>query len=75
MLLGAGRIKKEDNIDHRVGIILCKKIGDKFSKGDVLAYIHANNEEKAEEAIKMVKSAYKYSKKPVKKKECILEIL
>ena len=75
ILLGAGRTKKEDGIDPRVGIILCKKIGDGFKKGDVLAYIHANDEAKAEEAIKMVKSAYKYTKKPVKKTSAILEIL
>lgn len=75
VLLGAGRMKKEDDIDPRVGIILCKKVGDKFQKGDVLAYVHAADETKAEEAIKMVKSAYKYTTKPVKKGNVVLEIL
>ena len=36
--LGAGRVKKEDGIDHAVGIWLKKKIGDKVNKGDILAY-------------------------------------
>ena len=75
VLLGAGRMKKEDGIDPRVGIILCKKIGDSFKKGDVLAYIHADDETRAGEAITMVKSAYKYTKKPVKKTSVVLEIL
>lgn len=46
--LGAGRIKKEDKIDNTVGIILNKKIADKVKKGDILAYIHSNNQEKLE---------------------------
>lgn len=75
VFLGAGRMKKEDDIDPRVGIILCKKVGDKLVKGDVLAYIHASDEIKAEEGVKMVKSAYKHTKKQVKKTSSILEIL
>ena len=49
-VLGAGREKKEDNIDHSVGIVLAKKVADKVIKGDILAYIHANNEIKLKEA-------------------------
>ncbi len=37
MLLGAGRQKKEDVIDPGAGILLCKKIGDRVSRGDVIA--------------------------------------
>ena len=48
--LGAGRIEKEDNIDHEVGIVLNKKVGNKVEKDDVLAYIYANDKEKLENA-------------------------
>ncbi|MBR3697703.1 MAG: thymidine phosphorylase [Clostridia bacterium] len=75
VLLGAGREKKEDDIDKKVGIVLCKKVGDQLSKGDIIAYVHASNETKANETIQMIKSAYKYSKKPVRKTRVILEIL
>lgn len=44
--LGAGRIRKEDEIDYTAGIKLCKKVSDKVNKGDILAYVYANNEEK-----------------------------
>ena len=44
--LGAGRIKKEDSIDKAVGIVLNKKISDQVKQGDILAYVHANDEEK-----------------------------
>ena len=45
--LGAGRNKKEDEINQRVGFVLEKKIGDDVRKGDILGYIHADDEEKA----------------------------
>lgn len=45
MLLGAGRATKEDTIDFAVGVVLKKKVGDKVAKGDVLAQIHANQED------------------------------
>ncbi|MBQ3894737.1 MAG: pyrimidine-nucleoside phosphorylase, partial [Clostridia bacterium] len=35
--LGAGRISKEDPIDHAAGIVLAKKTGDSVKKGDVIA--------------------------------------
>ena len=47
--LGAGRIKKEDKIDKEVGFVLNKKVGDKVEKGEILGYIHANDEEKGKE--------------------------
>lgn len=36
MDLGAGRLRKEDDIDMAVGIVVNKKIGDKVIKGDIL---------------------------------------
>lgn len=50
MELGAGRITKESKIDLSVGIVLNKKRGDKVNKGEVLAYIHANDMGKGEKA-------------------------
>ena len=47
--LGAGRIKKEDKINKEVGFVLNKKVGDKVEKGEILGYIHANDEEKGKE--------------------------
>jgi len=50
LLLGAGRIKKEDGIDPLAGIILYKKTGDYVQKGDVLAVMHAGNPAKFKDA-------------------------
>ena len=58
VFLGGGRIKKEDKIDTAVGITFNKKIGDKVERGEILAYIHANNEEKGKEAVERLKQIY-----------------
>ncbi len=58
VFLGGGRIGKEDKIDPAVGIVLNKKIGDKINKGDIVAYIHANDKDKAEEAVRRLKEIY-----------------
>ena len=49
-ILGAGRETKEDSIDYTAGIVLKKKTGDKVQKGDVLAILYGNKEEKMQPA-------------------------
>lgn len=49
LILGGGRETKESVIDLSVGIVLRKKVGDFVNKGDTLAVIHANQEEKLRE--------------------------
>ena len=49
-ILGAGRETKEDIIDYSAGIILKKKTGDRIQKGDVLAVLYSNKEEKIQPA-------------------------
>lgn len=58
MMLGAGRRKMSDQIDHSVGIVLSKKVGDSVEKGDLLAMIHANKEDIREEAA-LILEAYR----------------
>ena len=58
LLLGGGRETKESEIDLNVGVVLNKKRGDKVEAGDVLATIHANDEEKLAQAKKRLIDAY-----------------
>ena len=58
VFLGAGRIKKEDTIQKEVGLVFEKKVGDNVNIGDILAYIHGNNEEKTKEAVEELKNIY-----------------
>ena len=75
LALGAGRAKKDDPIDSRVGVVLCKKTGDQVKKGDILAYVHAADETKLDDAVENVKNAYIMTRKHVKKTSPVLEIL
>ena len=50
--LGAGREKKEDSINNKVGFVFNKKVGDKVNTGDIIGYIHSDDEEKANEILK-----------------------
>lgn len=71
--LGAGRLKKEDNIDYTVGLINEKNIGDKISKGDLLFTIRSNKELNSSQ-IKLLKDSIVYTDKSIKDKH-ILEVI
>lgn len=73
--LGAGRVKKEDDIDKAVGIVLNKKISNKVQKGDILAYVHANDEEKGKKAAEKIKAVYKISEMEIEKEKIILGVI
>ena len=73
--LGAGRIRKEDNIEYSVGIELLKKVGDSVVQGETLAYIHANDEEKGTKAVEELFELYKISEKRANKIPDILKII
>ena len=57
MVLGAGRAKKEDEIDFSAGIRLMKKTGDAVKKGDVLAVLHTSDEEKWQSGVQRLREA------------------
>ncbi len=63
--LGAGRAKKSDPVDHAVGFVIHKKVGDQAEKGEPLFTVHANNEAKLAEASEAVLSAYSFSSEVV----------
>lgn len=42
-LLGAGRLRKEEDVDHAVGIEFLKKRAGKVARGEPLAVVHASN--------------------------------
>jgi len=73
--LGAGRVKKEDDIDLAVGIVLNKKVADKVKQGEILAFIYANDEEKGNIAVSDLLDTYKISKEPISKEPIILGIV
>lgn len=61
VVLGAGRAKKGDPVDHAVGFIIHKKVGDKVREGEPLFEVHANDQSKLAAARKAVLSAHLFS--------------
>lgn len=60
-MLGAGRLKKEDAVDHTAGITINKKTGDFVKSGETLAKIHFTNCENPDNIKKMIKLSYNIS--------------
>lgn len=75
LILGAGRNKKDDEIDHTAGIYLSKKTGDAVKEGETVATLHSNRAETLSEAArKLLDSTYITDEKP-EKKPLILDIV
>ena len=75
LILGGGRETKESAIDLSVGIILSKKKGDRVQRGERIATLYGNSEEKLSEAAKRLQQAYRYADTPVEKPGVIYQIV
>ena len=73
--LGAGRLKKEDKIDPKAGIIFNYKIGDKINKGDVVAELFSDSDKKIRIAEIRILKAISLSNKKVKSPDLIKQII
>lgn len=56
--MNAGRFKKEESIDHKTGLKVYKKIGDKVSKGDPIYEVFVGDKG-YDESINILKNSYK----------------
>ena len=74
VMLGAGRQKKEDDVDHSVGIVLNKKVGDQLHNGDLIATVYANGKN-TNEAVKKILDAYLLTTELVEKPKVILDTI
>jgi thymidine phosphorylase len=58
VMLGGGRTRPEDSVDHSVGISRLLPVGAKVMAGEALALVHARSEADAGEAAAAIQSAY-----------------
>ena len=72
---GAGREKKEDDIDLSAGIYFEKKAGDEVKKGEIICSVHGNDVKKAEKALEEMKNAVKISRDNLKTPKLIKKII
>jgi pyrimidine-nucleoside phosphorylase len=64
MALGAGRERKDDPVDHAVGVVCRAKRGDRVERGEPLAEIHARDRAAAEAAEAALLAAYEIGDEP-----------
>ena len=64
VVLGGGREKKDDSIDHAVGLVFHKKAGDRAKRGETLCTIHYNSEERLGRARPLIEQAYRIENEP-----------
>ena len=62
--LGGGRQRKGDAIDHRVGVVLASKVGERVLAGDRLCIVHAADADAAHLAADRVLNAYSFADVP-----------
>ncbi len=74
-ILGGGREKKEDAIDHAVGLEFHKRIGDRVEQGEPLATIHYNADARLTEAKTMIAASYLIGQEVPKEPALIRRIL
>lgn len=72
--LGAGRETKESELDLGAGILLNKKIGDKVSKGELIATLYTKKDN-VEEIKEQILKAFKFSDNKVEKDQLILKVI
>lgn len=75
MIIGGGREKKGDVIDHNVGLVLAKKVGDYVNKGDTIATMYINAASSKDTAIDMIKNAYVFCDEHVDKLSLINDVI
>ena len=74
-MIGAGRDRKEDEIDPAVGVVLEVKVGQKVDAGAVLCRVYYTKEDNLEEAAQLVEDAFRISNAPPEGRELILEVV
>ncbi len=67
-MIGGGREKKEDKIDHAVGLEFHKGIGERVEKNEKLVTIHYNSDAKLAEANNLISNSYVVSERAPQEK-------
>lgn len=75
VVLGGGRTRTTDRIDHSVGIVFHVSLGDRIQRMESLATIHARNEAEARHAANRIHSAIKLSPDPCPVPAVVLDVM
>jgi pyrimidine-nucleoside phosphorylase len=73
--LGAGRAKKDDPIDHAVGVLCLAKRSDRVERGEPLAEVHARDPDSARRSVSEVLACYRIGPEQPEKRPIVLDVL
>ncbi len=75
LTLGAGRLTKDDSIDHAVGIVCRAKRGDRVAVGEPLAEVQAADDASAERAVADLEVCYRIAADPPEETSIVLDVV
>ena len=70
--IGAGRLSKEDQINHGVGLVLNKKVGDYLFENEELLKIYSKH---ADISIKEISECFEIVEEKIDKQKLIIDII
>ena len=73
--IGGGRRTKDDVIDHAVGVVCHVKRGQEVTRGQVLAEIHARDDETAGTGVVAVLDAYEIGDEAPREHGVLLDVV
>lgn len=71
--IGAGRKKLEDDLNYATGAELFKKIGDKVEKGEIIGYLHCDDDSLLDSTLSRILDSYLITSDKIKKEKIILD--
>lgn len=73
--LGAGRQRKDDEIDSSAGIVLHKKTGDNVKSGETIATLHCSNADMIDRAVKKFKESVIIKNDRPQKSDVLIDVV
>ena len=74
-MIGAGREKKEDEIDHAVGLIMHKRLGDAVNMSEPICTFYINDETRLDDAVALLKKSVCISGERPEKTPMVYEVI
>ena len=75
LVLGAGRRRVTDVVDHAAGATGIAKVGERVTAGQPLLVLHANDEARLDEAANLLSNAFDVGAGPVSAPPLIVETI
>jgi pyrimidine-nucleoside phosphorylase len=73
---GGGRVRVEDSIDPKIGLMADVKLGDEVKAGDVIGTVFCDDDERGQRAVTRIQSAYSVSEdRPAELPSLIKEVI